>query len=337
MTTLKLMTKEISQVFKNIYRFFIKSTRLHQVFYILSILFLISLFIKRNSQGYGAHQEGFETHQEGFETHTNEFKLKEGPLVYDDFYANVYDELVFNKIKNDYEVGQIIDTTKPTETSIILDVGAGTGHHMSSLATHGYKTVGIDLSPSMIKKAKKMYPELDLRVGDVLETMMFPANSFTHITCLYFTIYYIKNKKLFFENCLHWLMPGGFLVIHLVNREKFDPILPAGDPFYIVSPQNYAEKRITVTNVKFDKYDYKANFELIPSADDTDDVNAILHETFKPKKKGQIIKNEHKFYMPTQAKILAMAKEAGFIMLAQIDMIKCQYTHQFLYVLQKPN
>ena len=137
---------------------------------------------------------------------------------------------------------------------------------------------------------------------------------------------------------MHWLMPGGFLILHLVNRDKFDPILPAGDPFHIVSPQSYADKRITSTNVKFDKFDYKANFELIPANNDTDDVNAILHETFKPfKKGGQIRKNEHKFYMPSQAKVLAMAKEAGFILFSQTDMIKCQYAHQFLYVLQKPN
>ena len=132
-------------------------------------------------------------------------------------------------------------------------------------------------------------------------------------------------------------MPGGFLILHLVNRDKFDPILPAGDPFHIVSPQKYADNRITVTNVKFDKFDYKANFELLPE-NNTDDVNAIFHETFKPLKKGGIIrKNEHKFYMPTQAKILSMAKEAGFILFSQTDMVKCQYSQQYLYVLQKSN
>ena len=313
----------IKQFLKNIYRFFTQATKLHQVFYILSILFILTLFIKQK--------------QEGFEERTNEFKLKEGPLIYDDFYANVYDELVFNKVKNDYEIGQIVEITKPTDTSIFLDIGSGTGHHVSSLAQHGYKTYGIDISPSMIKKAQSTYPDLDFRQGDVLETMAFPANAFTHITCLYFTIYYIKNKKLFFENCMHWLMPGGYLLLHVVTPEKFDPILPAGDPFHIVSPQNYAEKRITTTTVKFDTLDYKANFEFIPSANDTDDVNAILHETFKPTKKGVIHKNEHKFYMPAKAKILALAKEAGFIVYAQIDLIKCQYADQYIYVLQKPN
>ena len=319
----------IKHFLKMIASTFYKAAPLHKVFYILSILFIVMLFIRQKNDD--------DNTLEGFEERSIEFKLKEGPKVYDDFYANVYDELVFNKIRNDYEVGQIIDTTKPTDTSIILDIGSGTGHHVSSLAANGYKVVGIDLSESMIKKSQATYPDLDFRLGDALDTMVFPANSFTHITCLYFTIYYMKDKRLFFENCMHWLMPGGFLILHLVNRDKFDPILPAGDPFHIVSPQNYAEKRITTTNVKFDKFDYKANFEMIPANNDTDDVNAILHETFKPYKKGSgmIIKNEHKFYMPTQAKVLALAKESGFILHSQIDMIKCQYGNQFLYVLQK--
>ena len=331
----------IKHFLKTTYNNFYKAPRFQKLFYILTVLFIMSLFAKHKDRAMG---------MEGFTSQSTEFKLKEGPLLYDDFYANVYDELVFNKMKNDYEIGQMVDITKPSDTSIILDIGCGTGHHASSLAAHGYKVVGIDLSPSMIKKAQSTYPELEFKVADALDTMAFPGNAFTHITCLYFTIYYMKNKRQFFENCLHWLMPGGFLVLHLVNRDLFDPIIPAGDPFHIVSPQSYAKKRITSSIVKFDQYDYKANFELIPSNNDTDDVNAIFHETFKPlaneiganeiganANNKQIIKNEHKFYMPTQTAILALAKEIGFIMYSQVDMIKCQYTHQFLYVLQKPS
>jgi SAM-dependent methyltransferase len=312
----------IKYYIKSAYSIFYKSTILQKIFYTLSIVFILTLFLKK---------------KEGFEERTNEFKLKEGPLVYDDFYANVYDDLVFSKIKNDYEIGQIVEITKPSETSIVLDIGSGTGHHVSSLVAHGFKTIGIDISPSMINKAKTTYPELDFRLIDALDTMAFPGNSFTHINCLYFTIYYIKNKKLFFDNCIHWLMPGGFLMLHLVNRDKFDPILPAGDPFNIISPQNYTDIRITNTNVKFDKFEYKADFELIPSGNEIDDVNALLRETFKPYKKGLIRQNEHKFYMPTQAAVLALAKEAGFIIYAQIDLVRCQYGNQFIYILQKPS
>ena len=47
-------------------------------------------------------------------------------MIYDEFYANVYDDLIFNQIKNDYEVGEIINKTTPDTESLILDIGSGT-------------------------------------------------------------------------------------------------------------------------------------------------------------------------------------------------------------------
>ena len=265
--------------------------------------------------------------------------VKEDSDVYDRFYANVYDELLFSKVKNDFEVGELKNRTAPSEESIVLDVGSGTGHHVSSLIANGFQAIGIDKSSAMIQKAKKTYPNLDFRQADALVASTFSASTFTHITCFYFTIYYMQNKKQFFENCIYWLKPGGYLALHLVDREKFDPILPAGDPFKIISPQSYAKNRITSTVVKFDDFDYKSNFEVFPN-DDT----AVLGEVFKFKKsydnssgKKRMRRNEHKFYMPTQKKILNMAKEVGFIVLAEVDMVRCQYSGQYIYILQKPN
>jgi len=268
---------------------------------------------------------------EGFEE-TTDFIIKRGQEIYDDFYGNIYDDLVFNKIKNDFEVGTIINKTGPTQESIILDVGSGTGHHVAAFEDNGYNATGIDISPAMVKKAQKTYPGKSYMVGDVLKQMTFPAQSFTHITCLYFTIYYIKNKRKFFKNCFDWLIPGGYLIVHLVDKNNFDPIIPAGDPFTILSPQRYAKKRITSTTVKFDKMDYKSNFELLPNS-----TKAIMKETFKNNKNGNIRQNNHELYMPSQSTILGMAKDVGFIMDAQIDMMKCQYESQYLYILQKPN
>lgn len=268
---------------------------------------------------------------EGFKD-TTDFIIKRGPDIYDEFYGTIYDDLVFSKIKNDFEIGTIINKTEPTQESIILDVGSGTGHHVAAFEENGYNATGIDISPAMVKKAREIYPGKSYMVGDVLKQMTFQPQSFTHITCLYFTIYYIKNKRKFFKNCFDWLIPGGYLILHLVDKNNFDPIIPAGDPFAIISPQRYANERITSTAVKFDNMDYKANFEMIPNSN-----KAILKETFKNKKNGNIRQNNHELYMPSQATILGMAKDAGFIMDAQIDMIRCQYDSQYLYILQKPN
>jgi len=312
---------------KHTFNIFSKTTRLHKVLYFLAFLISMSLMLN-----YGKQQvEGFE------QPKTNEFKTTyDVPEIYDDFYSNVYDELVFNKNKNDYEIGKLITHTKPNEESVVLDIGSGTGHHVSSLKAHGYKAVGIDISPSMVKKAQENYPDLSFKVGDVLNSTVFPQESFTHITCFYFTLYYIKNKQLFFENCMRWLTPGGFLAVHVVNRDKFDPIIPAGNPFSIISPQKYAKKRITSTTVKFDEFEYKSNFQMKEIVESNEEPNAIMKETFKTNKTGNVRQNEHQLYMLTQAEILDIAKSVGFIIDSKIDLVDCQYDSQYVYVLQKP-
>lgn len=265
---------------------------------------------------------------EGFEV-SEEFVTKKGTDIYDDFYVSVYDDLMFSNLKNQWEIGKIVNSTSPTKASFILDVGSGTGHHVNGFKKLGYKAAGIDISPAMVQAAKENYPDAQFQVGDVTKAVTFGPSAFTHITCLYFTIYYIKNKRQFFRNCMQWLIPGGYLVLHLVDREKFDPILPIGEPFLAVDVQKYLDKRVTSTHAKFANYTYKANFDLKGN-------EGQLAETFKNDKTGAVRKNELTLYMEPQSKILSMAKDAGFILVAQIDMKECQYDNQYLYILQKP-
>jgi SAM-dependent methyltransferase len=314
---------------KRTYNIFSKTTLLHKILYFLAFLISITLIMN-----YGKKQvEGFEE-----KTKTNDFDMRDNvPEIYDDFYVDIYDQLVFNKNKVDFEIGKLVKLTNSTEKSKFLDIGSGTGHHLSNLKANGFVSlVGIDLSPSMVNKAKENYPDLNFINEDALNGNIFPPESFTHITCFYFTIYYIQNKQKFFENCMKWLIPGGFLAVHLVNRDKFDPIIPAGNPFNVVSPQKYAKKRITTTTVKFDdNMEYKSNF----SMKDTityNAPNAFMIETFKNMKNGNVRKNEHKLYMNTQADILDIAKDLGFIIHAKLDLMPCQYESQYVYVLQKP-
>jgi SAM-dependent methyltransferase len=268
---------------------------------------------------------------EGFTDDDEKFVIKKKEDIYDDFYSGVYDKLVFSDIKNNFEIGKILNYTNPTVKSSILDVGSGTGHHVGKLNSVGYNTIGIDISPSMVSKSKENYPTSTFIIGDVMKSLAFNQNQFTHILCLYFTIYYFKNKRQFFDNCYSWLMPGGYLVLHLVDKNKFDTILPVGDVFTIVSPQKYADKRITSTVAKFNNYDYKSNFEF----DNDNNVNFI--ETFKNKNTEKIRKNNHELYMENQPTILSKARDAGFILVSKINMSKCQYNYQYLYILQKPS
>ena len=266
---------------------------------------------------------------EGF-IQEKEFLFKKGPEIYDDFYASIYDHLVFNDVKNDYEVGVIVNQNTPNTKSVILDVGCGTGHHVSKLSQNpNIEILGIDKSLAMINKAKENYPNLNFQLADVLFQDNFQNNMFTHILCLYFTIYYIENKMQFFNNCMNWLKPGGYLIVHLVDRYKFDPILPPGNPLYVVSPQKYAKERITKTKINFNEFIYNSNFQLNESEN-----LGIFDEKFKFNN-GKIRKQEHILYMSNLGDIINMAQDAGFIIHAKIDMLNVAYENQYLYVFMK--
>jgi SAM-dependent methyltransferase len=276
--------------------------------------------------------KGFDsTVKEGFEQ-ADKLLIKTDNDIYDDFYVGIYDYLVFNNLKDEYEIGEIINKTSPTSKSKILDVGSGTGHHVSSMGAKGLDVLGIDISPSMIEQSKKSYPDYKFQVGDALNAGQFEPDSFTHIMCMYFTLYYFKDKQQFFNNCMKWLMPGGFIIVHLVDREIFDPILPPGNPLLLVSPQRYAKERITSTKVKFTDFAYSADFKL-----DKANNTATFIEKFKNDKDGKVRKNEHTMYMPDTQEIVDEALGAGFILQGQVDLLNCQYEYQYLYIFVKPN
>lgn len=288
---------------------------------LLAVVVLFKTIMRRNKS----------TSLEGFEQ-KDSFTLKEGPAVYDDFYANVYDHLVYNQLKDQYEIGEILNATKPTSESIVLDIGSGTGHHVALLEGQGVKATGVDISDAMVKKAQENYPQFDFVQGNVMDSSLFMPGSYTHILCLYFSIYYFKDKTIFFNNAMKWLMPGGFLVVHIVDRDMFDPILPPANPLFLVSPQKYAKERITQSRVIFNNMEYIANFSL-----DTDKNMATFTEKFKENDGDKVRKNQHIFYMEPDKAIVTMAQESGFILQGKIDLLKVGYEYQYLYIFVKPN
>lgn len=269
-------------------------------------------------------------HKEGF-TQSESFIMKEGPEVFDQFYSSVYDALVFNQVKNDFEIGEIINVTSPTTQSIILDIGSGTGHHVGKLIESGLIALGIDNSPSMIAKAKDNYPSGNFRLGSAEDSLLFESDSVTHILCLGMTIYSIKDKRSFFQNCFNWLVPGGYLALHLVNRDRFDPVLPVGNKLDIFAPQQFSTERVMDTRAKFDDFEYKGQFEIFPN-----DL-ARYKEIFIDDRSKVVRQNNHVYYMQPQKKILAEAQDCGFIQTAQIDLLNAGYDYQYVYILQKPN
>ena len=65
----------------------------------------------------------------------------------------------------------------PIPEPLILDVGCGDGRHCFLIDKNGGKSIGIDLSQTMVEVAKKHYPKGDFRKMD-MRNLDFPDDSF---------------------------------------------------------------------------------------------------------------------------------------------------------------
>jgi ubiquinone/menaquinone biosynthesis C-methylase UbiE len=248
--------------------------------------------------------------------------------LYDSFYSKIYDTIVQGEVRIDSEVNYTLGWMKKIQPDVsalhVLDIGCGTGSHVDAFIKAGCSNVkGVDRSEDMILRARKLYPDNTYIVGEVDTPTLFSASQFNLITMYYFTIYYMPDKAQILRNLFTWMSPGGGLVVHMVNRDKFDPILESASPFTAFSLQKYSKKRIRTSNVTFDKFEYTAEFS-------NDEHHAQLDETFKFKD-GKIRRNLHKLHMPVMEKLVTEFEEAGFIYKEFIDLMPIGYEYQYLF------
>lgn len=249
--------------------------------------------------------------------------------LFDTFYAKVYDIIVDGSVREDAETTLTLSWAKsyrPEEKTIeVLDIGCGTGDNVNLFAKAGCgKVIGLDAAPAMIERAQQKYPKLKFAIGEAEQIGQFAAAEFNLITLYYFTYYYLRDPDMMFRNAYNWLQPGGCLVLHLVNREKFDPILESASPFVAFSVQKYSKERITKSRVSFDKFDYEADFNI-------EGDRAEFREEFRFKKTGKRRQQIHHLRMPKIESIVARAEENGFVFKQTIDLTSIGYEYQYLF------
>jgi len=270
-------------------------------------------------------------------TQNGRFVLQRDLTIYDEFYIEIYDRLMLSDERAATEVDQIVEMTQPSKkSSVILDVGCGTGDFVARFSELGYEVYGCDQSYEMIQKAKDKYPRVNLEQGDVLIPMLYDRDMFSHILCTYYTIYEIEDKKLFFKNCYYWMKPGGYLILHLVDREQFSPIIPSGRPYAvdnISDLKNYAGKRLKNTRIDFGDFTY----ESIYNFDSMETDSLVVHiEEFEDKLNGNIRQNEQTLYMEKTEDILKQAIRSGFFVKGKAIMQSCGGDqNQYLYILER--
>jgi len=270
--------------------------------------------------------------RDGF-TQKEQFVCKQNENANDQFYADIYDSLHNTKKRSQKELINIIEMTEPSsEHSTFLDVGCGTGYIVNELNEAGYDAYGIDKSKDMLTYAQLSYPDSEYIYGDVLDSMQFEKSTFTHILCTYFTIYSIDNKTQFFRNCYFWMKPNTYLVLHLVDTDKFTNMIPYNET-YNEEKSTGSHRKITSTAM-FSDYEYKCSC-IIPK--DNNEQGSQFNETFVDMETNHIRQNEFKLYMESIDHIIKTASKNGFIIKGKVDMQSSNGDkNQYLYILERP-
>jgi SAM-dependent methyltransferase len=305
-------------MFQKIYSIFNSksfNSRILQTLILLAIFFII---INTYNRFHSNKLEGFRQ--------SDRYILKEDENIYDDFYARIYDDLMLSENRSKYEISKVIEMTEPSKDySIFLDIGSGTGHSLNYLKNLGYQAYGIDKSKAMVGFSQTKFPDISVKCGDIKDPIIFDRGTYTHILCTGMTIYEFENKWLFFQNCYFWLQHNGYLIIHLVDREKFNTIIPAGKIEYLDNPQRYSNSRITDTIIDFIDFKYTSSYNF-------NDSKVIHKEKFTDTKTQNIRENEKTLYMNTIKEILLLATKYGFLVKGKINM---QDEGEYLYIFER--
>lgn len=101
----------------------------------------------------------------------------------------------------------------------VCDLGCGSGHVADRLKRLGLDVIGIDLSPGMIEVAKRTYPSIEYRVGDMLDPDM-PDESLGAIVALYSIIHLGRDQlRTAMHKMFRLLVPGGSALVSFHKGE----------------------------------------------------------------------------------------------------------------------
>lgn len=260
-------------------------------------------------------------------------------LSFNQFYATIYQDLFYKDLVDDYEVGTILNKINPVRDTGALVIGSKTGKHVDTLAKKGYNACGLENSKDMIINAMNQYPGNRYVLGNGINQLVFEPEQFTLISILDFTIYSIRERRTIFENAYRWLVPGGYLALHLINVGGYydSQVMTAKERRFSPTISKFLDRKPLVNimgnnDMVVGNYIYKSNIRM-----NTYDPDMIeMYEVFTNKKTGKKYNKTTNFYTPDQSIILSEAKDCGFNMLSQYNLMSNNKPYQFLYILYKP-
>jgi len=182
----------------------------------------------------------------------------------------------------------------------------------------------------MVHYATQNNQKLQIKVGDIKDPMVYDSSTFTHITCLGFNIYRIKDKNTFFRNIYNFLVPQSYFIIQIANRTKFDTIVPSGKSLVLDSPQKYSEQRLTETEIDFGNFVYKSKYDF----DDAENNDLVTFtEKFTDSLSKNVRMNEQTMFFEKHETIIQMIINCGFSLKLEVPLTTDE--NQSIYIFKR--
>jgi ubiquinone/menaquinone biosynthesis C-methylase UbiE len=271
---------------------------------------------------------------EGFEA--GESVLLEDPeKYYDALYASIYKVLWHSDQKLEFERISIHDISlaeKATSDIKIMDLCCGVAPHACWFKGLGVEYVGVDNSVPMIEEARKQCPSTTFQKGDVTQASLFPPKSCSHTLLLGFSAYMFPNIKSVSDNAFLWTQPGGYFVVHLVEPDKYDPLLDLASPFAAFSLQKYSYERQTKSEIFFNDFKYTGTFQKKKNEEDTV-FNEVL--TYYKPDKYKYREQKQKWHMPDLETMIDSIKSSGFRLQEKVHLVSCGKEYHYLVYFTK--
>jgi SAM-dependent methyltransferase len=105
----------------------------------------------------------------------------------------------------------LLDAVRMRACMHLLDVASGPGALAAAAASRGAHATGVDLSPRMVELARRLYPAVEFREGDV-EHLPFENCTFDAVVCS-FALGHFPNPEAAIAECVRVLYPGGRIAL----------------------------------------------------------------------------------------------------------------------------
>jgi SAM-dependent methyltransferase len=109
------------------------------------------------------------------------------------------------------------------DSGTVVDLGCGGGQWLARLAEEGYQPVGVDVSPAMIRTARKLAPSATLLQGSLADTALPACDA---VTSLGEPLNYLDGRRSIQRTLKHVyraLRPGGLFIFD-VRQPPTEPV-----------------------------------------------------------------------------------------------------------------